>query len=500
MDDLRKNDNTRKEPSREDLLRLLSSFEGELQARDIVIAALKSERTKQILCEVKYGHLVANDPFKALQRDSNFDEENEFDENAVGKMYESQISLLERLISVQRRSHQRSQQILAASERRHLRILRELDEEKKRSVADAAQGDDICALLENDRARLRQQLEYEQRENDKLHKEIEKLEKRLLDEKERHKSIVLFLINERKQLLLNMYELKMRNDSSAVAYIQQEPLIAEMRKEIISLRSERDHLKKSFESAKTNVTSLKEVIKSQEGDLTLMRNSMLANSRFTNNATHSLKYPNNLQVTGDGSLIVVNKAISASLPSRKSNSNSVSGLPSPSPDGRLTLQGRLSGSSSFPNGGRTHPSRVPLPSSNPRPATSPLSTMPPIPNKFNIARKRSNNSNAQVRSTNFLGSHNGPGLTPERCKVLAINENNHKNILCTEPEIEQLGAIIDSMTTTKLNKRSASLPRNGKNKEAMTHMQSKASPSNTSKRSGFFKALGVSARSDRSDV
>lgn len=45
----------------------------------------------------------------------------------------------------------------------------------------------------------------------------------------------------------------------AVAYIQQEPLIAEMRKEIISLRSERDHLKKSFESAKTNVTSLKEV-------------------------------------------------------------------------------------------------------------------------------------------------------------------------------------------------------------------------------------------------
>lgn len=87
-------------------------------------------------------------------------------------------------------------------------------------------------------------------------------------------------------------------------------------------------------------------------------------------------------MTGDGSLIVVNKAISASLPSRKSNSNSVSGLPSPSPDGRLTLQGRLSGSSSFPNGGRTHPSRVPLPSSNPRPATSPLSTMPPIPNKL----------------------------------------------------------------------------------------------------------------------
>lgn len=50
--------------------------------------------------------------------------------------------------------------MLAATEKRHARILRELDEEKQRSAADAAQGDDLCVLLENERTRLRQQVHF----------------------------------------------------------------------------------------------------------------------------------------------------------------------------------------------------------------------------------------------------------------------------------------------------------------------------------------------------
>lgn len=54
-------------------------------------------------------------------------------------------------------------------------------------------------------------LEYEQKEGEKAHKEVERLEKKLRDEQERHKSMVLFLVNERKQMLFEVHELKVQN-------------------------------------------------------------------------------------------------------------------------------------------------------------------------------------------------------------------------------------------------------------------------------------------------
>ncbi|VDM12644.1 unnamed protein product, partial [Wuchereria bancrofti] len=132
MDDELTVQSTRKNFSTEELLRLLAYCEGEIQARDVVIATLKSEKAKQLLHEAKYGQLAGSDPIKALQRDSGFVVEgNEVDESAIGQMYETQLMQLERLITVQRRCHNHSKQILAATERRHARILRELDEEKQ---------------------------------------------------------------------------------------------------------------------------------------------------------------------------------------------------------------------------------------------------------------------------------------------------------------------------------------------------------------------------------
>uniref|UniRef100_A0A0R3RN25 CortBP2 domain-containing protein n=1 Tax=Elaeophora elaphi TaxID=1147741 RepID=A0A0R3RN25_9BILA len=111
MDDESAVQSARKNFSTEELLRLLTYFEGEIQARDIVIAALKSERAKQLLHKAKYGQLAGSDPIKALQRDSSFaDEGNEVDESSIGHMYETQLMQLERLITVQRRCHNRSKQ------------------------------------------------------------------------------------------------------------------------------------------------------------------------------------------------------------------------------------------------------------------------------------------------------------------------------------------------------------------------------------------------------
>ncbi|EJW75753.1 hypothetical protein WUBG_13337 [Wuchereria bancrofti] len=286
MDDELTVQSTRKNFSTEELLRLLAYCEGEIQARDVVIATLKSEKAKQLLHEAKYGQLAGSDPIKALQRDSGFVVEgNEVDESAIGQMYETQLMQLERLITVQRRCHNHSKQILAATERRHARILRELDEEKQRSAADAAQGDDLCVLLENERTRLRQQLEYEQKEGEKAHKEVEKLERKLRDEQERHKSMVLFLVNERKQMLFEVHELKVQNGHGS-SYAQETALLAEMRKEVTALRSERDQLRTALDTALSEVQSLKEVVRNQEEDLSFMRTNILTNTRsYANNVS-----------------------------------------------------------------------------------------------------------------------------------------------------------------------------------------------------------------------
>lgn len=78
-------------------------------------------------------------------------------------------------------------QTLAAAERRHARTIRELESEKARNAADAAQGDDVCALLEKERERLQGQLDAARADQDGLLAELTKATQRLQDEKARHK-------------------------------------------------------------------------------------------------------------------------------------------------------------------------------------------------------------------------------------------------------------------------------------------------------------------------
>ncbi|OZC09905.1 hypothetical protein X798_03011 [Onchocerca flexuosa] len=470
--------------STEELSRLLAYFEGEIQARDIVIAALKSEKAKQLLHEAKYGQLAGCDPIKALQRDSSFvDERNEVDESAIGHMYETQLMQLERLITVQRRCHNRSKQILAATEKRHARILRELDEEKQRSAADAAQGDDLCVLLENERTRLRQQvrfinpeLEYEQKEGEKAHKEVERLEKKLRDEQERHKSMVLFLVNERKQMLFEVHELKVQNGRGS-SYTQETMLLAEMRKELTALRSERDQLRTALDAALSEVQSLKEVARNQEEDLSLMRTNILANTR---------NYANNLRFSDDGSVVVANKGVSNAL----SPSKNQPGLSPAVSDLRHSIRPRLTTSSTFPASNRIPQSRVPLR------ASSPLST---LSTPLSPAKKGQHPTIARPITLSTMRASNNHLLSRGRERISNLSDSSEKmkNTYSAEPEIEHLGAVIESMNT---GKRSASLPRNGKNgvivgSQARKPISSK--PVTIARRSTIFKALGVATRNDK---
>ncbi|KAK6110327.1 Cortactin-binding protein-2 family protein [Brugia pahangi] len=475
MDDELIVQSTRKNFSTEELLRLLAYCEGEIQARDIVIATLKSEKAKQLLHEAKYGQLAGSDPIKALQRDSGFVVEgNEVDESAIGHMYETQLMQLERLITVQRRCHNHSKQILAATERRHARILRELDEEKQRSAADAAQGDDLCVLLENERTRLRQQLEYEQKEGEKAHKEVEKLERKLRDEQERHKSMVLFLVNERKQMLFEVHELKVQNGRGS-SYAQETALLAEMRKEVTALRSERDQLRTALDTALSEVQSLKEVVRSQEEDLSFMRTNILANTR---------SYANNLRFSDDGSVVVANKSVSNVLPPSKNPASD--SLPTVS-DLRHPVRPRLTTSSTFPASNRIFQSRVPLPCSLLASSIVPLSSA-----------KKGQHSTTTLHPITLRGNDNHSSLHDrEGMSNLSDSSEKVKNTYSAEPEIEHLGVVIESMNT---GKRSASLPRNGKNGVivgSQTRKPVSSKPPVSARRSTIFKALGVTTRNGR---
>ncbi|CAJ0601058.1 unnamed protein product [Cylicocyclus nassatus] len=406
--------------TREELLKLLSYLEGELQARDEVVTRLRNERTKFLLYDAKYGKL-GNDPMCALRRDSTITEE-ELDEYQIGQLYESQLVQLEKLIAVQRRSHMRAKSLLAAAEKRHYKALRELELEKERKSRYAAQGDDVLALLEKEREKLTQQLEIQINEVAESKAETERVERKLEAEKERHKTMVLFLINERKQMLLKMHELRVKSESHAPNMSAgDQALLEELKKEVAFLRQERDSLKNSNKSLKAENLSLKEVVKGQEADLLMLRKNLISSTKLTFDkpGTH---LP---QLADERSLVVANRMATSAA----SSSNTGTG-PTMSA-GTLSSRTRLATSSSFP----AEKSRLPrAPSSPARGVPSPRTPSSP------------------TKKTPAMG--------------LGTTRRNQPPPRYTEPEIQELEAAIESMTATNVapaspTKRSSSLPRGG---------------------------------------
>lgn len=344
-----------------------------------------------------------------------------------------------------------------------------------------AQGDEVFAFLEDERSRLRQQLEYERSENEKMRRNFEKLEKKLSDEKERHKAMVLFLINERKQMLVKMHELRVHCEHGDR---QEGLLLSEMRKEVNSLRGERDQLRLSLGFAREEITLLKEDLCQKEIMCNLLRKSGSSSASS-----------NSVRTYGDGSLVLANKSTSASLPPLKGSN---AALPPSTPDSRHGPRLRLSSSSSFPSGDRNMPSKVPLPSvSFHRPATSPPGTsgaQSPLKRNSANTTKTDSRSNTVHKSTK-----NSVNDSSDRSRTVRVSKMSRKDIpYGTEPEIEQLGAAIDSLSA-KTTRRSSSLPRNGavpnssgSKKESPLPKQNKPE-----KRSGLFRAFGVSSKNDR---
>ncbi|KAK8725279.1 hypothetical protein OTU49_010794 [Cherax quadricarinatus] len=277
--------NPKLELSRNDLLRLLSYMEGELQSRDVVIATLKTERVKNLL---QYGRVGLSDPFLALQRDSiggSVVRGGGVNESELRALEETQLAQLEHLIAQQRKAHQRMRHVLREAEKRHSRVVAELEEERRKHEHDTAQGDDVTYALEKDRTRLKQELESERAAKKKAEKELRKVQETLEEERGRQKQIILMLVEERKRLALQYVEERKRSEDLAQILSEEKGRIdsmaegleeeskkslqmeAELEKQLADFDTERQQMRGQLAKKEERINELEALLEKQQREV-----------------------------------------------------------------------------------------------------------------------------------------------------------------------------------------------------------------------------------------
>ncbi|XP_017049699.1 CTTNBP2 N-terminal-like protein isoform X2 [Drosophila ficusphila] len=219
------NGRTRAELPHSELVKMLYYLEGELQARDVCIAALRNERVKQLIAQLRTKRLQPNDPYAAIFRDKIALNGNLISresstqaaqaEMEVRQIIEQQMEQQYQMVSKQRATHVRMVNILTESLENNQRMLQELEEEKRKHEHTTAQGDDITYGLEMERTKLKQELEEERAQVAKMEKDLKKLQETLEYERNRQKQIVLLLIAERKKILMKYIEEGKRSEDLA---------------------------------------------------------------------------------------------------------------------------------------------------------------------------------------------------------------------------------------------------------------------------------------------
>uniref|UniRef100_A0A8C3L5G8 Cortactin-binding protein 2 n=1 Tax=Chrysolophus pictus TaxID=9089 RepID=A0A8C3L5G8_CHRPC len=215
--------------SKPELRMLLSIMEGELEARDLVIEALRARR-KEVFIQERYGRFNLSDPFLALQRD--------FEAGAGEKERKpicmNPLSILEAVMAHCRKMQERMSAQLAASENR----------QKK--------------------------LEMEKSQLQNLELEHKKLSARLEEERGKNKHIVLMLLSGRiveeaqklEEVMSKFEEEKKKaselEESLAAEKQKSTQMEAQMEKQLSEFDTEREQLRAKLHREEAHTSDLRE--------------------------------------------------------------------------------------------------------------------------------------------------------------------------------------------------------------------------------------------------
>ncbi|NXO28344.1 CT2NL protein, partial [Cisticola juncidis] len=261
--------------SKPELLTLFSILEGELEARDLVIEALKAQH-RDTFIEERYGKYNISDPLMALQRD--FETLKEGNRGEKQPVCSNPLSILKVVMKHCKNMQERMLSQLAAAESRHRKVILDLEEERQRHAQDAAEGDDVTYMLEKERERLTQQVEFEKSQVKKFEKEQKKLSSQLEEERARHKQLSSMLVVECKKATAKAAEegqktaelsLKLEKEKSKVSKLEEElaakrkrglQMEAQVEKQLSEFDIEREQLKAKLNREENRTKALKEEV------------------------------------------------------------------------------------------------------------------------------------------------------------------------------------------------------------------------------------------------
>ncbi|XP_059834291.1 cortactin-binding protein 2 isoform X3 [Hypanus sabinus] len=280
--------------SKPELLTLLSILEGELEARDLVIETLRSRR-KDVFIQERYGRFNLGDPFLALQRD--YEAGGGDGSKDKQPICASPLSILEMVMSHCKKMQERMSAQLAAAEIRHRKVILDLEEERHKHAQDAAQGDDVTYMLEKERDRLLQQVEFEKSQLKQLETENKKMSTQFEEERMKNKQLVMMLVKECKQL--------------AGRVVDESQALAEITKTLEDVQKKSSELEEELMNEKKKCVLMEAKMEKQLSEFDIEREQLRAKLNREENRTKDLR----LEVENLKKMIELNKSETGSLSS-----------------------------------------------------------------------------------------------------------------------------------------------------------------------------------------